>query len=108
MTQISAEVPDNTQGEAGQGTLTTEQLAKLFKALGHPTRIKIVEHLISMNTCVCGEIVGIFPFSQSTISQHLKLLKESGIVCGEVEGPRTYFCVDKRILNDLKTYMAML
>ncbi|MFH1153833.1 MAG: metalloregulator ArsR/SmtB family transcription factor [Pseudomonadota bacterium] len=88
--------------------LSADQLARIFKALGHPTRIKIVEHLIAINTCVCGEIVGIFPFSQSTISQHLKQLKESGIVCGEVEGPKTWFCVDKRVLNDLKAYMEKL
>lgn len=89
-------------------TLDTEKLAKIFKALGHPTRIRIVEHLIRINTCVCGDIVDIFPFSQSTISQHLKHLKESGIVCGEVEGPKTYFCVDKQVLNELKAYMETL
>ncbi len=88
--------------------MTTEQISKIFKALGHPTRVKIVEHLIEINTCVCGEIVDIFPFSQSTISQHLKLLKESGIVCGEVEGPKTYFCVDKQILKKFKDYIKNL
>ena len=88
--------------------METQQLAQLFKALGHPTRIKIVEHLIRIDTCVCGEIVDIFPYSQSTISQHLKLLKEAGIVCGEVEGPRTYFCVDKNILNQFKAYINSL
>ncbi len=88
--------------------MTTEQVSKIFKALGHPTRVKIVEHLIEINTCVCGEIVDIFPFSQSTISQHLKLLKESGIVCGEVEGPKTYFCVDKDILQEFKHYIKNL
>ena len=88
--------------------MTTERLAKIFKALGHPTRIKIVEHLIHINTCVCGEIVNIFPFSQSTISQHLKILKESGIVCGEVEGPKTYFCVDKTILEQFRQYIKTL
>lgn len=88
--------------------MDTEQLAKIFKALGHPTRVKIVEHLIEINTCVCGDIVDIFPFSQSTISQHLKQLKEAGLVCGEVEGPKTYFCVDKNILEKLKTYMQNL
>lgn len=88
--------------------LSKDQLAKIFKALGHPTRVKIVEHLIEINSCVCGEIVDIFPFSQSTISQHLKLLKESGIVCGEVEGPRTFFCVDKAILQEFKHYIKEL
>lgn len=85
--------------------MDTEQAAKIFKALGHPTRVKIVRHLIEINTCVCGQIVDIFPYSQSTISQHLKLLKESGIVCGEVEGPKTYFCVDKAVLEQFKTFI---
>jgi len=88
--------------------MKTEQLAKIFKALGHPTRIKIIEHLNEIDTCVCGEIVDIFPFSQSTISQHLKHLKESGIVCGEIEGPKTYFCVDKGVLNEIKHYINTL
>lgn len=88
--------------------MNTEAAAKIFKALGHPTRVKIVEHLIRINTCVCGDIVDIFPYSQSTISQHLKQLKAAGIVCGEVEGPRTYFCVDKTILNQFKSYINAL
>jgi len=66
-----------------------ERLAKIFKALGHPTRIKIIEHLIEIDSCVCGEIVDIFPFSQSTISQHLKQLKDAGIIMGKIEGLNT-------------------
>ena len=85
-----------------------EQIAKIFKALGHPTRIKIIEHLIAIDTCICTEIVGIFPYSQSTISQHLKILKESGIVCGEVEGPKTYFCVDKAMLDQFRHFVNTL
>ncbi len=85
-----------------------EKLSKIFKALGHPTRIKILEHLININSCVCGEIVNIFPYSQSTISQHLKLLKESGIVHGEVEGPKTCYCVDHCILDEFKDYISNL
>ncbi len=88
--------------------MDTETLAKIFKAMGHPTRVKIVEHLLKINSCVCGEIVDIFPFSQSTISQHLKLLKESGIVHGEIEGPRTCYCVDSTVLNSFKNYVSQL
>ena len=88
--------------------LDRERLAGICKALGHPTRLKIVEYLIDIDTCVCKDIVDIFPFSQSTISQHLKLLKESGIVCGEVEGPKTHFCVDKAVLHQLKSYIQNL
>jgi len=88
--------------------MSVEQVAGIFKALGHPTRIKIIEHLIAINTCVCGDIVNIFPFSQSTISQHLKQLKDSGLVCGEMKGPKTYFCVDQQVLADLKAYVNQL
>ena len=88
--------------------LNTDQLSKIFKALGHPTRIKIVEHLMQCNSCICSEIVGIFPFSQSTISQHLKLLKDSGIVFGEIEGPKTCYCVDTTVLNQFKQYVSQL
>ncbi|MBW1893674.1 MAG: helix-turn-helix transcriptional regulator [Deltaproteobacteria bacterium] len=88
--------------------LNTDKLAKIFKALGHPTRVKIVEHLLKYNSCICGEIVDIFPFSQSTISQHLKLLKDSGIVYGEIEGPKTCYCVDNNVLNEFKKYVSHL
>ena len=85
--------------------MTTEELAKIFKALGHPTRIKIIEHLIKINSCICGEIVNIFPFSQSTISQHLKILKDSGIVKGKIEGPATCYCVDQDVLEMFKAHV---
>ena len=88
--------------------MDTDRLAKIFKALGHPTRVKIIEHLIRINSCVCGQIVDIFPFSQSTISQHLKLLKDSGIVQGKIEGPTTCYCVNRDILNEFKDYVASL
>lgn len=88
--------------------LSIEELAKIFKALSHPTRIKILKHLKNINECVCGEIVDIFPFSQSTISQHLKHLRDSGIVKGEINGPSTCYCIDtvkldkfKKIVSDL-------
>ena len=88
--------------------IETDELAKIFKAMGHPTRIKIVEHLIKINSCVCGEIVEIFPFSQSTISQHLKLLKDSGVVHGEIEGPKTCYCINFDVLNTFKRYVSDL
>lgn len=88
--------------------LDAETLAGIFKALGHPTRIKIVEHLIKLNSCVCGEIVDIFPFCQSTISQHLKQLRDSGLIYGGIEGPRTCYCVDGEMLEKLKKYVSDL
>ena len=86
--------------------MTTDELARIFKAMGHPTRVKIVEHLMKINSCICGDIVGIFPFSQSTISQHLKILKESGIVQGKINGPATCYCVDETVLKAFKAYIA--
>ena len=85
-----------------------EQLAKIFKALGHPTRIKIVKYLREIDSCICGQIVDIFPYSQSTISQHLKLLKESGVVYGEVDGPKTCYCINKELLERIKKNVSEL
>lgn len=85
-----------------------DTMAGIFKALGHPTRIRIVEHLININSCMCGEIVNIFPFSQSTISQHLKQLRDSGIVHGQIEGPKTCYCVDLEVLKRVKEYISNL
>jgi len=79
----------------------TDELAALCKALGHPTRIKILKHLLEEDKCICGRIVEVLPLAQSTVSQHLKILKESGLVQGEVEGPKTCYCVDKDKLAQL-------
>ncbi len=85
-----------------------EKLARLCKALGHPARITILEHLKNLDSCICGEIVEVMPLSQSTVSQHLKVLKECGLVQGEVEGPRTCYCVDKAALNEFKQLVENL
>ena len=74
-----------------------KKFAEILKAMGHPTRMKIVEHLINVKTCICGDIVNIFPYSQSTISQHLKLLKKSGLVRSETQGSKTIFSINKQI-----------
>ncbi|MEX1025052.1 MAG: metalloregulator ArsR/SmtB family transcription factor [Planctomycetota bacterium] len=71
-----------------------EQLARLAKALGHPARVAILRLLLRRDTCVCGEIVDELPLAQSTVSQHLKQLKEAGLIRGEVEGPRVCYCVE--------------
>ena len=88
--------------------IDTETLAKLFKALSHPTRIKIIDHLKTIDHCVCGEIVNIFPLSQSTVSQHLKSLKEAGLINGEVEGPKTCYCINRDMLDAFKKAAALL
>lgn len=85
-----------------------EQLALFFKALAHPARLKILRHLLRENRCICGRIVEQLPLAQSTVSQHLKILKESGLVMGEVEGPKTCYCVDRRTLASLFESLAVL
>ena len=86
----------------------TNELAGLCKALGHPARIAILRHLLEEDRCICGRIVEVLPLAQSTVSQHLKILKQSGLVQGEVEGPRTCYCVDKKKLNRLFEAMTTL
>ena len=74
----------------------TMELARIAKALGHPARIEILKVLIRRNACVCGDIVDELPLSQSTISQHLKELKEAGVITGTIEGPRVCYCIDAK------------
>ena len=70
------------------------ELAQFAKAIAHPARIQILEHLALRNTCFCGDIVKELPLSQSTVSQHLKALKEAGLINGEVEAPAICYCIN--------------
>ncbi len=85
-----------------------DDLGRLCKALGHPARIRIIAHLLEEDRCVCGRIVEVLPLAQSTVSQHLKILKEAGLILGEVEGPRTCYCVDKTKLELIATSISAL
>jgi ArsR family transcriptional regulator len=69
------------------------ELAKLAKALAHPARVAILRTLIERGECICGEIVEVLPLAQATVSQHLKVLKDAGLIQGEVDGPRVCYCV---------------
>ena len=91
-----------------EGRQADEELAQLSKALGHPARIQIVRLLARRESCICGEISEEFPLAQSTISQHLKILKEAGLIRGEVDGPRTCYCLDPRALRRLRALVAAL
>ena len=70
------------------------KLAELAKALAHPARIAIMKELARRNSCVCGEIVEVLPLAQSTVSQHLKELKEAGLIQGTLEGAKSCYCID--------------
>lgn len=75
---------------------TENKLAKYAKALAHPARIAILKLLAGKQTCVCGDIVHELPLSQSTVSQHLKELKEAGLIKGEIEGAKVCYCIDEK------------
>jgi ArsR family transcriptional regulator len=87
---------------------SAEQLAQLAWAVAHPARVRIVRLLISRETCVCGEIVDTLPLAQSTVSQHLKILKESGLIEGEVDGPKVCYGINPKKLQELKSLIARL
>ncbi|MBE0647143.1 MAG: winged helix-turn-helix transcriptional regulator [Bacteroidales bacterium] len=70
------------------------QLARFAKALGHPARIAILKQLANTNCCFCGDIVEELPLAQATVSQHLKELKESGLIHGNIEPPKVRYCID--------------
>lgn len=78
------------------------RLAKIFKALGNPTRLLILRHLASCQPCKCGDIVSDLPLAQSTVSQHLKVLREAGLIVGEVDRPTVCYCIDEASLAWLK------
>jgi ArsR family transcriptional regulator len=85
-----------------------KELAGLCKALAHPVRIGIVQHLMTLKDCECGAIVGKFDLAQSTISQHLKVLKESGLVQGQVEGTRVCYCLNPPVMNRFRQIINSL
>jgi DNA-binding transcriptional ArsR family regulator len=88
--------------------LTAVDAARMCKALGHPARIGILRQLLREERCICGRIVEVLPLAQSTVSQHLKVLKEAGLIIGEVEGPRTCYCADRQRLATLATALSAL
>ncbi|MBI3258691.1 MAG: winged helix-turn-helix transcriptional regulator [Ignavibacteriae bacterium] len=85
-----------------QFDVRTVQLSNLAKAIAHPARIEILRKIANHGTCICGEIVESLPLAQATVSQHLKALKEAGLICGEIEGSKSCYCIDYKQLSELK------
>lgn len=95
------------------GATKTEQfsakqnsIATLAKALGHPARIAIVEYLLKVDACICGDIVNELPLAQPTVSQHLKELKNAGIIKGSIEGNAICYCIDEKAIEKLQNYFG--
>ena len=84
-----------------------QSLVQLFRALGHPARIRILR-LLAQRDCVCGEVVDDLPLAQATVSQHLKVLKEAGLIKGRIEGPAVCYCLAPGALNALHLAVARL
>lgn len=91
-----------------EGLEADAELASLAKALAHPARVRILRLLARRSTCLCGEIVDDLELAQSTVSQHLKVMKEAGLVRGEVDGPRVCYCSSPRTLRRLKALVGSL
>jgi ArsR family transcriptional regulator len=98
--QAARPVPDSRERD--------EELAKLAWALAHPARVRILRILLARASCICGELVDQMTLAQSTVSQHLKVLKESGLVQGEIDGPKVCYCVNPAALQRLKDLVAAL
>lgn len=82
--------------KSSEFSATQNRLAQYAKALAHPARIAILQLLVNKSTCQCGDIVEELPLSQSTVSQHLKELKEAGLIKGEIEGAKVCYCIDDK------------
>ena len=80
---------------------TEGELALLAKALGHPVRVRLLCILLAQERCYCKQLVDELPLAQPTVSQHLKVLKQAGLVTGEIEGPRVCYCASRERLAEL-------
>src|SRR5215204_1245031 len=82
-----------------------QELADFAKALSHPARIAILKLLAQRNECICGELVEMLPLAQSTVSQHLKELRNAGLIEGAIDGPRSCYCINwkafEKFSNDI-------
>ena len=103
---VGCTVPPVASGAVGVPDDHT--LAAMAKAIGHPARITILRLLVHRDTCVTGDLVAELPLAQSTVSEHLRILREAGLIRGEIEGPRTRYCVDPDGLAALRAGLAAL
>ena len=85
-----------------------DRLATLAKAIAHPARVQILEILARRTACVCGDIVGEMSLAQSTVSEHLRILKAAGLIMGEVDGPRVCYCINAKTFNQFKVLVRAM
>lgn len=87
-------------------TVRDNKIAKYAKVLGHPARVAILQLLIKKQACICGDIVDELPLSQSTVSQHLKELKEAGLIKGDIDGMKVCYCIDEKEWASAQSYLG--
>ena len=87
-------------------TEAQNEIATLAKALGHPARVAIMEYLMKVDGCICGDIVNELPLAQPTVSQHLKELKNAGLIKGNIEGNAICYCIEENAIKKLVEYFA--
>jgi ArsR family transcriptional regulator len=104
--------PDDVQPvcdiQSLEGADADDELARLAKAIGHPARVRIMRMLARKEARVCSQIVGEFPLAQSTVSEHLRILKEAALVRSSQDGPRVGYCINFDTLRKLKALVAII
>jgi DNA-binding transcriptional ArsR family regulator len=89
-------------------SLKHNEMAGLFKAMAHPARVAIIEYLLSVDTCICGDIVNELPLAQPTISQHLKELKNANIIKGTIEGTSICYCINPDTIQIIEKHFSTI
>ncbi len=84
------------------------EMATLFKALSHPARVAIVDYLLSVDSCICGDIVNELPLAQPTVSQHLKELKNANIIKGNIDGTAICYCINPEIIHKIERHFSSI
>ncbi len=97
-------------GKSKSESFSVEQneMANLFKALSNPARIAIVDYLLTVDSCICGDIVNELPLAQPTISQHLKELKNVGIIKGTIEGTAICYCINPDTIDKIENHFGVI
>ena len=100
----------NTKSETKTYTLTRDEtrLMKMMKALGHPARMQIVRYLTDNPQCITGDIVDVLPLAQATVSQHLKVLRDAGVICGTIDGTAICYCLNSENIAWFKAQLSGL
>ena len=106
--QAPAQVPRTAKGQPADNNMADEDIASIAKALAHPARIQIIRLLLSKKTCIGGDIVDVVGLAQSTVSEHLRILKASGIIIGEITRPRVCYSLNLTRLQPFNDFLGQI